>query len=416
MSNEATTIHVRNEDEPSKFVIQESDSEDEPHVRVNPTTTTTTNQTSNSIFNKFQEQKQREEQRSVASDRSDESDFNMYMNPAKKRKVPLPIEEDDEEEHYRQNRYESDSVPSSSYHHNRRDDDRSEASSKFSTVQQKVQYEREFKLKELLYELDELQARGYISHNKYSIRSRLKDVENEVRLGRRYFEHKSYQNLFEEYFFTLVYGIENSTCLYNPLNLDLNGLHDALSVKRNEVSHNIRLIVKKYIGDDGDGLMPPEVNLLLILCATVFTTVIGNKFSNMAEKNPAGFGTMMGNMLKGAFGDLGKALPRQQQQQQQPRQTNTTQNTSPDLRDLFSHLTPSNTQTQQQPPQPQIQPGPNEFLPNPQHTRQSFVSDTDRIEVSSIQSDDTQTSSRRARRKFIKNKNPKNNKRSINIF
>lgn len=403
MSNDS--IQIQNEDAPSKFIIQQ-DTDDEgekKNIEEASQASSLELQPSNNNVRRHHHQQQQQQQ----EDEDDDEDFDMYMNPAKKRKTPLQPpprrryeEEDDEDDYETESEYSRKSRRST---HSR--------SSKYSTVQQKVTQEKIFKQKELLRELEELKARGYETYGRYSLESRFKDVEHEVKLGKRYFEQKSLQTLFEHGFFSLVYAIERAPEFLpeycNPLGVNLSGLYDSTLMSKDQVSHELRLIVKKWIGDE-DGVLPPEIKLGLILCGCIFTTAISNQFGKMLTKNPAAFGDLIGGMMNklGAAGGSsgGGGTP----------------GTSPDLSSLFSAAPPAATQAQAQPPAapPQQPSSPHQWGPPPMpvSTRPQHyaVDNSDRFSVHSVDSESDYTSKRRSRPRRKNNRDKKRN--SIDIF
>ena len=153
-----------------------------------------------------------------------------------------------------------------------------------TTKKRRSETEIHFRKKELLRELQELESKGYKLFNDYNIRSKLEDLENEVKLGQRYFEVSSLRNLGKSGFFTAVSLIERSTEIFNPMNLKLNGLYTQTLTSKDIIEHEIGAIVKKWVGEE-EGVLPPEIKLLFILLGTIFMTHFSNHFSNhLADK------------------------------------------------------------------------------------------------------------------------------------
>lgn len=243
-----------------------------------------------------------------------------------------------------------------------------------------------FRKKELLGELKELSSRGYDLQDSYNMSSRVEDLENEVRLGNKYFETISWQHIVEQGFFSCVWGIEQSTTVFNPMNLKLQGLYESSVSNKEMISHEIALIVRKYIGENGDAL-PPEIKLGLILMGTIMFTHFSNHVTkNLADKvtEPGGLGNLFKSfapMLSGLMGG-NMAMPAAPSGPQ-PTQSHTAgasvpppPQTSNDLNDIFSKLMPGG----QAPPRQE------RVLPHPQPTR--YVS-KEVVRQPSVVSDDS---------------------------
>ena len=229
--------------------------------------------------------------------------YGLYMNPDKHKPISETKQQSDESEPEEIRRHSSfssygggresdnysdlESAQSEQSERSRRSrrSGRSEQSAQLGRkTKKRSETETHFRKKELLRELQDLESRGYKLYNDYNIRSKLEDLENEVKLGQRYFEVKSLKNLGKDGFFTLVSLIEKSTQIFNPMNLKLDGLYTQTLSKRDTIEHEIGAIVKKWVGDE-DGVLPPEIKLLGILLFTIFMTHFSNHFSNhLADK------------------------------------------------------------------------------------------------------------------------------------
>lgn len=302
-----------------------------------------------------------------------------------------------------------------------------------------------FRIKELLHELRDLESRGYSIHNEYNIKSRLSDLENEVKLGNKYFQHRNLQKMGENMFFIGIRGIENAPLIWNPLGVNLNGLVNSTVTQKNEISYCISEIIKKWFGPESD-VFGPELTLVFILVSTIVTTAMTNAMMNQVEKkmdNPDFMGKV-GNFFQGMISSMNgysngnsnnvvpsnipspNTIPQQQYQQPQQQQRMQAPQTNSDINDLFTRLVPNNANQNRNIPLP------NNFnittLPPPENTRSDHlvvenknsggIDDSDRFSVlSSLTgfSEDSTTSSRQPSR--TKRRTKKNSgKKSINIF
>jgi len=250
-----------------------------------------------------------------------------------------------------------------------------------------------FRKKELLNELKGFQHRGYELQDSYNMSSRVEDLENEVRLGNKYFETMSWQHIVEQGFFSVVWGIERSTTKFNPLSLQLNGLYNSTISNREMISHEIALIVKKYIGEDGDAI-PPEIKLGLILMGTIVFTHLSNHVTkNIADQitSPDGGGlnglfqtfapmlsSLMGGGAKAPQGNEG-GVPQPTQSSNVGAKIPQPPKTSDDLNDIFSKLMPKGHQPPRQ----------DRVLPHPQATRRPDPQTKEFVRQQSGVSDDS---------------------------
>lgn len=300
------------------------------------------------------------------------NDFEEYMNP--NRTNPVVKEEPEPERSYRHNSFRSRSDRS---RYTTDDDEksyRSDNSIRFgSRRREKSSGHRKqpnFRVKELLVQLKDLESRGYIIHDNYDMNSRQEDLEHEVNMGTKYFASMSWQHIAEKCFFAVVWCIEYSTLKFNPLSLQLTGLYNSCIMNKEMISQEISLIIKKWVGDDGEPL-PPEIKLGLILCGTILFTHFSNHMAkNMADTitNPtSGGGNMLSQML-GSFGPMlqnmmGNMQTGQPQASAPPssygKAPPSPPKTSSDLNDIYNLLMPKGN-----PP-----PRPDRVMPPPQATR-----------------------------------------------
>lgn len=296
-----------------------------------------------------------------------------------------------------------------------------------------------FRIKELLLELRELENRGYKLETEYNLKSKISDIENEVRLGNRHFQYTYFQDWAESGVQYSMVGLEQGAKLLNKPWLNLDGLGNATLLKKNEISYCLRDIIKKWVGPDGDPF-PPEVSLLLILITTIVTTAMTNAFSKVAvEKlnkpggimdqiNQPGFMQNMMSMAQNIFGggastsgivpsnvptksSIPETIPMSKQETMNGPQTNN------DINDLFQRLTSNNN--------PQNITPPNNFdvgaIPAPISTRpdrQIPKDESDRFsELSSLTgfSDSSERSTNSSKRIFKRKTGKFKGKKSIDI-
>lgn len=351
--------------------------------------------------------------------------FNPYMNPSKKKPAR-------ETQSYGDNETQASDDPSEED-----DDDISESSSdrKSGSSDDDTQFSRRkrrrrsknssteyFQKQKLLQELEDLKQRGYIVHQKYSIQSKLEDLNNEVELGNNSLDLQSNQLLAENIFFWLIRGIEMSTFKFNPLGLKLNGLYDSTIQHKNIIKHNIRSILKKHTGPDGSP-WSPEFMLVGVICFSIVTTHFANTFMkdnpmignavnamgtamNAMNENP----NFMDNIMKTMSGLFQTPSNAPQPSNSNQYKSNAQPQTSPDINDYISRFFP------QQPPSnlnvtPQQQQQ-NNFMQPPQQTRIPTTTtkqpnnESDRFSVMSSDSDVSDIDLTKARqKKRIKRKN-----------
>ena len=327
----------------------------------------------------------REESRSYGRQESRSNDifggFEEYMNPSRTRS----IQKEDNYNSYKKNDQQShdgystdNSVKYKNTYGPRVSLPKRSADLNYKPVNQN------FRKKELLSKLQALQSGGYDLQDSYNMDSNIQDIENEVRLGNKFLNTRSWQFMAEQGFFSLVWGIQESTKVFNPLNLKLNGLHESVSGNKEMISHEIGLIVEKYIGETGDAL-PPEIKLGCILCGLILFT----HFSNHVAKNLADQATSGG--LEGLFGSVAPMLSKMFMGGAMNPQANVPTGpapsvpptagsafnvppppqTSDDLNDLFSKLMPGG----QSPPRQE------RVMPLPQSTRGVEPSTTNRTVI-----------------------------------
>ena len=317
--------------------------------------------------------------------------YGLYMNPEKHKpfsQMKQNAEESDAEEIQRNSSFDSGYKSSSSARSVRSvrsersvqrsvRSERSERSERSSRVlgrksKKRSEREREFRKKELLRELQELESKGFILYNDYSIRSKLEDLENEVKLGKRYFEVSSLKILGKNTIFNIVRLIEQSTLIFNPLNLKLDGLYTQILSSKDSIEHEIGAIVKKWVGDE-DGVFPPEIKLLGILLSITFSTHLSNQIAKSLT-NPETLNQVNPNILNNLLSFGTSFLSGGSSTPSQPVPSNDIRpppQTSSDIDNLFSRLMPQNV--------PPINPNPmvsSSMMMPPQSTRQ-----VDNIEI-----------------------------------
>lgn len=175
------------------------------------------------------------------------------------------------------------------------------------TLDRKQKKKEYYEKKSLLNELKELEKEGYKLYDSYNIKNDIDDIRHEVDLGHRYFNIIRGQQQIVGMLFTFVRFVEkavgNIPKQWNPLNVSLNGLYDGLAHERKSIEYDIKRILKKYTGSDGE-VFSPEVSLLCTLTFVVAQTIImnyGGQFlmkqaERYEEKHPGFMDSIMGGL------------------------------------------------------------------------------------------------------------------------
>lgn len=201
-----------------------------------------------------------------------------------------------------------------------------------------------FRKRELLNELRELVDHGYVAHNNFDMEDSIDEIMTEVKLGQKYFERLSASQIASTFFYKLVFVVEYSTKIYNPLKLNLTGLYEGIMAKKKAIDYEIKLIVRKYITDDS-AASSPEFRLLCTLLGTVVITHFNNTVAGAITdkvKQPGGltelvgaFGPMLSGLQKAAADSMGRSP---QQVPQQVPQQEPTPASNPDISSIFSKI------------------------------------------------------------------------------
>ncbi len=240
--------------------------------------------------------------------------FSSFMNPAKA-DIPPPTQEGGGESDSEEESEGSISDIGSDSASEASEDPRSSFSkptfpkSNFSnpTLDRKQKKKEYYEKKSLLNELKELEKEGYKLYDSYNIKNDIDDIRHEVDLGHRYFNIIRGQQQIVGMLFTFVRFVEkavgNIPKQWNPLNVSLNGLYDGLAHERKSIEYDIKRILKKYTGSDGE-VFSPEVSLLCTLTFVVAQTIImnyGGQFlmkqaERYEEKHPGFMDSIMSGM------------------------------------------------------------------------------------------------------------------------
>jgi hypothetical protein len=426
--NEDSVVHLPNNEKESSshsFMIQEEK---------DPAPQTKNDTTSASVVSDHESQYSEEELQPTQAKQSSNAvptfkpkpnlknfdHFNPYMNPSKKKPVRDTRSYDDNETHASEESEVSDDVSESSSDRKSGSSDDDTQFSRRKRRRSKNSSKEYFQKQKLLQELEDLKQRGYIVHQKYSIQSKLEDLNNEVELGNNSLDLQSNQLLAENIFFWLIRGIEMSTLKFNPLGLQLNGLYDSTIQHKNIIKHNIRAILKKHTGPEGSP-WSPEFMLCGVICFSIVTTHFANTFMkdnpmignavnamgtamNAMNENP----NFMDNIMKTMSGLFQTSNNAPQPSNSNQYKSNATPQTSPDINDYISRFFP------QQPPSNLNVTPQNNFMQPPQQTRipttttqsNTNKNESDRFSVMSSDSDVSDIDLTKARQqKRIKRKN-----------
>ena len=164
-------------------------------------------------------------------------------------------------------------------------------SQSFNQADRKREKQKEYyQKKSLLNELKELERKGYKLYDHYTIKDRIEDIKHEVLLGNRYFNIIRGQEFISTQIFHFARMLETFTETLPILiekfpflsyfsflkHIKLKGLHDGLAKEKDSIDHDVRRIIKKYTGEDGEAI-PPEVSLFCTVIGAIITTISLNQ-------------------------------------------------------------------------------------------------------------------------------------------
>jgi hypothetical protein len=187
------------------------------------------------------------------------------------------------------------------------------------------------KKRELLEELKSLEKTGIELTDTFDMSSDMEDLETELLFCRRTRQIRVMHDQALKSFFNGAYYVDEYHGIFNPLNLQLRGIHQALLKNKDDISLDILRIVKRHVGE--------SENPYVSIAVSVFLTILGTHVSNLTsqyaqdmmqhpDKYPQTMNYMsqfMGNIMKaftgGGIGALfggGQPQPAQPPGPQQP--------------------------------------------------------------------------------------------------